>query len=606
MPKSCLDCVDKYEKTKKRQRRLKQLKKQKEELSRPQPIVYNIPRGADRFIPPQTSIIQTNNLSDLLAILRLNEAMKEQKTTPTLDTLERTRKPPPPEPSLPFIVPSSVKTEPEFQFSGEPTPSFAPKHYERAFKPIPAGAPLVWEQKPYENPLVFPTDGKPKTEFQFSGQPQITPSPFKQTIQRLPEGAPLVWDQKPYENPLVFPEAPPNLAQRAFKFIGQKIEQFAEPDEVKTKIEITSPTQLLPNTIQLTPIPPNLISDIEERRQRIAFEAEQRKQPLIIESEYVQSVAPETTLLDLMLRPEQETPIVPIHSELIPETPSLLTPAEEEEELFYETEEPPAEELPAEELPAEDILPNAPLPLETSASLATGQPVSEPSPNDLEPEYEGIDEILAIEKQKFLDDEAKAQRKHEKELAEIAKIQNQQRREEVRQRKVEEFARKKVEREQKAEEVRQRKVEEFARKKVEREQKAEVRQRKEEEIAFQQAEREQKAEEKRLKKIADDEAKVKARRELKIEGGPDATNTLPLSHYFDKKYSEQQQYKQLVAQQASAEQLAQIEAEQLLNVEKMGKITIEEPQKITFTQPNSNPTFTLQGSANPDFSGGGF
>ena len=568
MPKSCLDCVDKYEKTKKRQRRLKQLKKQKEELSRPQPIVYNIPRGADRFIPPQTSIIQTNNLSDLLAILRLNEAMKEQKTTPTLDTLERTRKPPPPEPSPPFIVPSSVKTEPEFQFSGEPTPSFAPKHYERAFKPIPAGAPLVWEQKPYENPLVFPTDGKPKTEFQFSGQPQITPSPFKQTIQRLPEGAPLVWDQKPYENPLVFPEAPPNLAQRAFKFIGQKIEQFAEPEperEVKTKIEITSPTQLLPSEptvpnlpysggmeprFHLTETPPNLISDLEERRQRIAFEEEQRKPPLIVEGEYVKSVEPETTLLDLMLRPEQETPIVPVHSELIPETQSLLTPAEEEEELFYETEEPP-----------EEILSNAPLPLETSASLATGQPASEPSPDDLQPLYEGTDELIATEKQKLLDEEAKAQRKHEKELAEIAKIENQQRREEVRRQKEEEFTRKK-------------------------------------------AEREQKAEEKRLKKIADDEAKVKARRELKIEGGPDATNTLPLSHYFDKKYSEQQQYKQLVAQQASAEQLAQIEAEQLLNVEKTGKITIEEP--ITFTQPNSNPTFTIQGSANPDFSGGGF
>jgi hypothetical protein len=86
MAKPCLDCIDKYEKSKQRKRNAKKRQKKKEESMRPAPV-YNIPRGADRFIPPTGSLGSSpQNLTDLLAVLRINEAMREQKTRPTLDT----------------------------------------------------------------------------------------------------------------------------------------------------------------------------------------------------------------------------------------------------------------------------------------------------------------------------------------------------------------------------------------------------------------------------------------------------------------------------------------------------------------------------------------
>lgn len=88
--KPCLDCIDKYEKSKQRKRNAKKRQKQTEEATRPT-VTYNVPRGADRFIPPSGSLGSSpQNLTDLLAVLRVNEAMRDQKTRTTLDTLERT------------------------------------------------------------------------------------------------------------------------------------------------------------------------------------------------------------------------------------------------------------------------------------------------------------------------------------------------------------------------------------------------------------------------------------------------------------------------------------------------------------------------------------
>ena len=87
----CLDCIDKYEKSKQRKRNAKKRQKQKEEATKPAPVVrqmYLPPQ--QRFIPSHYTAGKPPNLTDLLVVLRVNEALREQQTRPTLDTLERT------------------------------------------------------------------------------------------------------------------------------------------------------------------------------------------------------------------------------------------------------------------------------------------------------------------------------------------------------------------------------------------------------------------------------------------------------------------------------------------------------------------------------------
>jgi len=412
----CLDCIDKYEKSKQRKRNAKKRQKKKEELMKPTPSYRNvIPRGSERFIPPTTPLPQTNNLADLLAVLRVNEALKQQATQPTLDTLERQPKSKPKTANeavsqsidyflgnagdtaevskgvlrqTPSALTAPITTatnfagdivKPLFQFLESKLPKPVQPSLERT---PPASAP----------PLSVLTDLQNRTLFESARRDRYLPRPDEETGSRFIEEQRRL-SQRPY-----FP-APP---------------RFQPPE---------------PTPVILVGQPPDLIGG-----------------QFSVETETADALGGEQTAIDLMLRPRVDAPLVPVSRELIPETESLISPEEEasfedatgnygEEELPLE-EAPPAIET-AQSLETGVGFPDIPF---TAQSLAEEQPAISPrslnrqTTEELALSVEDIDvnDLSAIAKQKAYDDQKREDAKTRKLEENLAKILDKEERDKKR------------------------------------------------------------------------------------------------------------------------------------------------------------------------------
>ena len=434
--KPCLDCIDKYEKSKQRKRNAKKRQKQKEEAMKPTPIIYNVPRGSDRFIPPTGSLGSSpQNLTDLLAVLRVNEALKQQTNTPTLDTLERT--------------PTASKTRPK---TANEAISQVAENYVDIAKAIPQivkqtlagtiGVPFSFiGSEPTEMPQRLErtlertqkSKSRPKTANEatsdsldlFVDTTRTGPSLVRDIATQLPRDI-TTTATAPFRFAGEIASSAASAAAAPFKFVGGVLSAAgaaaAAAAEPEPSLQRTAPAtggntpaiQFIagtgrvlesspveqganppPSVFTATPPPANLIDDLQrgglsQEQRRVADllasptprfvpkqTAELVGQPpqLIPESEVADALGGEQTILDLALRPQVDAPLVPDPLALYPEGESLLSPEEEDSFVDAEGGEEPVvvEGEPEPQLSPELPLVEVPPSFETSASLVDGK-----------------------------------------------------------------------------------------------------------------------------------------------------------------------------------------------------------------------------------------
>lgn len=539
--KPCLDCIDKYEKSKQRKRNAKKRQKQKEETMRPAPIIYNVPRGADRFIPPTGSLgTSPQNLTDLLAVLRVNEALKQQVNKPALDTLERT----PTE-----VKPSKPKTANE-------AISQVAENYVDIAKSIPQivrqtlagtiGAPFSFLGSQQETspltpaPQVTLEKSKPKTPNEavsdaldlFGVTARTGPGVVRDIATQLPRDI-----RTTATAPFSFAsDVLGPIASAPFKFVGNvssAVASFAESAaEPEPSLQRTAPAtggdtpairfiagtgRVLesspveqganppPSVFLATAPPANLLDDLQrggldEEKRRVAelltsptprfvpkstpAQLEGEPPQLLPETEIVDALGGEKTVLDLALRPRVDAPIVPEPLALYPEGESLLSPEEEDSFVDASGEEEPAvtvEGIPEPETP---LAPTQQALLKSLSSLVDGKGAEElpltaesltrgegslsprtltrQTTEELAAAIEDVDvpDLSAIQLQKEYDKqkrEREADRRREAQLAKIANAEERDRRraqiEEGKRLKAEEKQREKEERDKRKEEA---------------------------------------------------------------------------------------------------------------------------------------------------------
>jgi hypothetical protein len=438
----CLDCIDKYEKTKQRKRKAKQRQKQKEQQASPKPVLPRSPYSGFNAVPPP----KTNNLADLLAVLRVAETMKQPQNTPTLDSLERTPKPPPATPKPTPKTANEAISQVVDNYVGLLTSTVPSSVLSQT--PAALAAPAIVTGQ-YVGGLL-------STPFQFLGR-------VASSVGRAAAAA-----AEPE------PEVRRSL-QRTASAVGGTTPELQFIGSTGRILE-SSPAEAganpLPSVFTAAAPPINLAADLQARRESLPVG---RSPQLIPETETVDALgggyAPlrheeaERTVLDLALRPRVDFPLVPVAAGLTPETESL---APLEEQMTPEEEAEFADAIAGE---FEEPLLEVPPTIETASSLATGEALEEApltaaglgrSPRALERQtteelavsVEDVDtEELraAAEKQKALDEEKRRQKEEarfQKRLDEIAKIENQQRREEAKARVAADKEAKRLEREQ--------------------------------------------------------------------------------------------------------------------------------------------------------------
>lgn len=380
--KPCLDCIDKYEKSKQRKRNAKKRMKQKEEATRPAQIIYNIPRGADRFVPPTGSLGSSpQNLTDLLAVLRVNEALKQQVNTPALDTLERTPKPKPKTAneaisqvaenyvdiakSIPQVVRETLAGTigAPFSFLGSEQGS------------APAGLPQGLERTSKIKPKT-PNAAVSDALDLFGDTSRTGPGVVRDVAQQLPRDI-LTTTTSPFRfvgdvlGPIT--SSAVSAATAPFRFVGGVISAAgsaaaaaAEPEETLQRtapatggdtpaiqfiggtgrVLESSPVEQganpLPSVFTATPPPANLIDDLQRGGLSVPAQLEGEPPQLLPESEVADALGGDQTVLDLALRPRVDAPLVPDPLALYPEGEGLapldeqLTP--EEEASFVDAE----------------------------------------------------------------------------------------------------------------------------------------------------------------------------------------------------------------------------------------------------------------------------
>jgi len=420
----CLDCIDKYEKTKQRKRNAKKRQKQKEQQAAPQQVLPRSPYSGFTSAPPKT-----NNLADLLAVLRVSETMKQQQNTPTLNSLERTPKPPPATPkpaSTPLTIPAP---KPPPKTANEAVSQVVDNYVGLLTSGVPSS---VLSQTPAA--LAAPAivagqyaGGLLSTPFQFLGNAASTITrPIGNAISSV------YYSGNP--DPEIRREAAASAAenraslQRIAPAVGgttPELQFIGATGRVLESSPVEQGGNPLPSVFTASAPPVNLLADLQAReraerlrpRTRIIPEDEvggeggsrlieqQRRianpirlyegtvpanrvaapigQPplLIPEGETVNALgggyAPlrreevERTVLDLALRPRVDFPLVPVSAGLIPETESL---APVEEQMTPE-EEAEFEDAIAGEF--EEPLLEVPPTFETAASLVTGEALEE-------------------------------------------------------------------------------------------------------------------------------------------------------------------------------------------------------------------------------------